>query len=102
MPEPMRTPVRSCFSGVSAFEPESVDRLLGGRHGVDDEVVDLALLLRLHPLVGIELAVGRRAARNEAGDLAGDIGYLELLDPARAALAASRLDHAARRRSRRA
>ena len=54
------------------------DRLIGRRHGVDDEVVDLALLLRLHPIVGIELAVGRGAARNEAGDLAGEVGSLEL------------------------
>ncbi len=60
------------------------DRLLGRRHRVDDEVVDLALLLRLHPIVGIELAVGLVAARNEAGDLAGEIADLELLDAARA------------------
>ena len=33
-------------------------RLLRGRHREDDEVVDLALLLRLHPIVRIELAVG--------------------------------------------
>ena len=58
MPEPIRTPVRSCFSCVSAFQPESVERLRGRRHAVDDEVVDLALLLGLHPVVGIELALG--------------------------------------------
>ncbi len=60
------------------------DRLLGRRHRVDDEVVDLALLLRLHPIVGIELAVLLGAARNEAGHLTGQIADLELLDAARA------------------
>src|SRR5262245_49573888 len=30
-----------------------VERLLGRAHGVDDEFIDLALLLRLHPLVWI-------------------------------------------------
>ena len=62
------------------------ERLVGGGHRVDDEVVDLALLLRLHPVVGVELAVAGGAARDEAGDLAGDVGDVELLDPARAAL----------------
>ena len=66
MPEPIMTPVRSCFSGVSAFQPESSSACCGRRHGVDDEVVDLALLLGLHPVVGIELALAerRRAARS--------------------------------------
>ena len=31
------------------------ERLVGGGHRVDDEVVDLALLLRLHPVVGVDL-----------------------------------------------
>ena len=61
--------------------------LVGGGHGVDDEVVDLALLLGLHPVVGIELAVDGGASRDEAGDLAGEIGDVELLDAARTALA---------------
>ena len=86
MPEPMSTPVRSCFSAVSASSRHPSSACVGGRHGVDDEVVDLALLLRLHPIVGIELALGRGAARNEAGDLAGEVVDLELLDAARAAL----------------
>ena len=66
MPEPISTPVRSCFSGVSAFQPASASACVGGGHGVDDEVVDLALLLGLHPVVGIERAVAsrRRAARS--------------------------------------
>jgi hypothetical protein len=59
-----------------------VERLGGRRHAVDDEVVDLALLLGLHPIVGIELALGLGAARNEAGDLTGEIGHLELFDSA--------------------
>ena len=44
-------------------------RLRRRAHRKDDEVVDLALLLRLHPLVGIEAAVAAVAARNLAGDL---------------------------------
>ena len=43
--------------------------------------IDLALLLRLHPLVGIEGAVGAVAARDLAGDLAGEIRDLEIVDP---------------------
>ena len=61
--------------------------LIGGRHREDDEVIDLALLLRLHPIVGIELAFGQGAARNEATDLAGKIAYIELLDAPGAAFA---------------
>ena len=80
-----------------------LDRLRGSAHGVGDELVDLALLLGLHPLVGIVGAVVAVAARNEAGDLAGQVGDLELLDAARAALAGEearprRLDTAAERR----
>ena len=48
-----------------------LERLRGSAHGVDDEVVDLALLLRLHPIVRIEGAVAAVAARHLAGDLAG-------------------------------
>ena len=50
-----------------------VERLVGGGHRVDDEVVDLALLLRLHPVVGIELAfgAGRRAAPGRRSGTAG-------------------------------
>ena len=45
-----------------------LQRLGRGGHRVDDEGIDLALLLRLHPLVGIEAAVGAVAARDLAGD----------------------------------
>ena len=62
------------------------ERLAGGGERKDDEVVDLALLLRLHPLVGIE-RVGRGAARHLRGDLAGDVGNVEALDPRRAGFA---------------
>ena len=54
------------------------ERLVGGGHREDDEVVDLALLLRLHREVGIEGAVGAVAARDHAGDLAGQIVDLEV------------------------
>ena len=70
IPEPIRTPARSCVSGVSNFRPEVGDRLIGRRNGIDDEVIDLALLFRLHPIVRIEFAVAR-SARHEVRDLAG-------------------------------
>ena len=50
-----------------------VERLLGRRERVDDEVVDLALILGLHPLVGIKGALGTVAARHGAGDLTAQI-----------------------------
>ena len=53
-------------------------RLLGRGHRIDDEVIDLALFLRLHPLVWIVGAVGAVAARDDAGDLAWKIRYLEV------------------------
>ncbi len=58
------------------------ERLRGRRHREDDEVVDLALLLGLHPIVGIEVALGEVAARHEAADLAGQVVDLELGDAA--------------------
>ena len=64
-----------------------VERLPGGAHRIGDEIVDLALLLGLHPLIGIVGAVGAVAARNDAGDLGRQIGDVEALDPARAACA---------------
>ena len=64
-----------------------VDGLLGRRHGVDDERIDLALILDVHPLVGIELAVGVVAERDAVGDLAGDVVDLEIVDALGAALA---------------
>ncbi len=91
MPEPMRTPVRSCFSGVSSFQAGIRDRLIGSRHRVDDEVVDLALLFLLHPVVGIELSLGRGAARYEIRDLAGEVGSVEFFDAPCAAFAGQQI-----------
>src|SRR6516225_5886004 len=61
--------------------------LLRGAHGEDDEIVDLALLLRLHPLVGVEGAVRTVAARNLTGNFGGQVGHVERFDASRAALA---------------
>lgn len=61
-------------------------RHIGGGHAVDDEGVDLALLLRLHPLVDIEGAVGAVTDRNTAGDLGGKVIDLEFGDEAGAVL----------------
>ena len=78
-------------------------RLVGGGHRIDDERIDLAAFLRLHPVVGIELAVRLGAARQLAGDLAGQVANLEILDPGNAALAGEDrrprdIDAAAKRR----
>ncbi len=54
------------------------ERLVGRGHRIDDEGVDLALFLRLHPVVGVEGAVGPVAARQLAGDLAGQVVDLEI------------------------
>jgi hypothetical protein len=59
-----------------------VERLRRRAHSVDDKVVDLALLLGLHPLIGIEAAVRAVAARHLTGDLAGKVGDVEALDAA--------------------
>src|SRR5947209_460529 len=50
------------------FPAGMLDRLARGAHRVDDEVVDPALLLRLHPLIGIIRAVRTVTARNLASD----------------------------------
>ena len=41
----------------------------------------------VHPVVGIELALGERPERDAMGDLAGDIVDLEIVDAPGAALA---------------
>ena len=64
-----------------------VERLLRGAHCEDDEIVDPALVLWLHPLVGIEGSVSPVAARNDAGDSARQVGNVEGFDLLRAALA---------------
>src|SRR6185312_540393 len=53
-----------------------LDRLGRGAHSIGDELVDLALLLRLHPLIRIVGAVRAVAARNLTGDPRGQVRYL--------------------------
>src|SRR5262249_52274974 len=77
-------------------------RLARCAHGEDDEIVDLALFLRLHPLVGIKAAVRAVATRNLTGDLRGQIGNVEGLDAPCPAVAVDealpgRLDAASKR-----
>src|SRR5260221_11444682 len=81
-----------------------LERLTRGRHREDDEVIDLALIFRLHPFVGMERVVRTVAALDLAGDLAGKIGDVEFFDSGRAALALEdlvprRLDAGAKRRN---
>jgi hypothetical protein len=64
-----------------------LDGLRGRSHGVDDEGVNLALLLDLHPLIGVVLAFGIVPERNTMGDLAGNIVDLEIVDTLGATLA---------------
>lgn len=61
-------------------------RHVGGGHAVDDEGIDLALLLWLHPLIDIEGAVGAITDRNTTGDLGGKVVDLEFGDEAGAVL----------------
>jgi hypothetical protein len=67
IPDPIRQPVRSWLLGIARRPARILDRLVGGGHAVEDELVDLALLLGLHPVVGIEGAVGAVAALHLAG-----------------------------------
>src|SRR6185503_21218188 len=62
------------------------ERLTRSTHRKDDELVDPALFLRLHPLVGIVGAAGAVAARNRAGDFRREILDVEFLDSFRATL----------------
>ena len=64
-----------------------VERLACRAHGEDDEVVDLALVLWLHPLVRIECPAAPVTARHLTGDLAGQVGDIEGFDLSGAALA---------------
>ena len=63
MPEPMITPVRSRPSSSSRRPAGVLDRLVGGGHGVEDEVVDPALVLGRSP-VGIEASKSAAAPRH--------------------------------------
>src|SRR5512139_3745570 len=64
-----------------------VKRLPCRAHRKDDELINLALLLRLHPLVGVVGRSAAIAARNHAGNLAGDIGHIKTFDLLGAAFA---------------
>ena len=86
MPEPIRTPGALLRFRRFEFQTRVRNRLVGSRNGIDDEVIDFALLLRLHPIIGIELAVGGRATRNEVRDLACDVGDFEFFDAPSTAL----------------
>ena len=55
--------------------------------GEKDEVVDLALLFRLKPIVRIELALGRIAPRNLGRDAAGQVRHFEIADRGGSAVA---------------
>ena len=91
---------QACISAALAGVRERLSR---GRNRVDDEVVDLALFLRLHPGVGVKRMRIVAAARNLAGDLAGQVGDVERFDPTGAAASFDetrprRLDAAGERR----
>src|ERR1700712_3490179 len=64
-----------------------IQRLLSRAHREDDEIIDLALVLMFHPLVGIEGAVAAIATRDHASDPAGQIGHVERIDLSGAAFA---------------
>src|SRR5713101_7808921 len=64
-----------------------IERLARRAHREDDEIVDLALILRLHPLVGVECAVGAVTPRNHASDPTGQIRDIECIDLSGATLA---------------
>src|SRR5437879_917759 len=63
-----------------------IERLARRAHRENDEIVDLALILRLHPLVRIERAAAAVTPWNHAGDPAGQIGYVKRVDLSGAAL----------------
>ena len=62
-------------------------RLLGGSHAVDDEVIDLALFLGLHPVVRIERSVRPIAPGHLAGIGCRQVAGVEALDRSGARLA---------------
>jgi hypothetical protein len=85
IPDPIRQPVRSWLSDRLA-STRILDRLIGGGHAIEDELVDLAGLLRLHPVVGIEGAVGAVAALHFAGIGRSKSGRVEPRDGPRPGL----------------
>ena len=67
--------MRAMIPGASKALGQPVYRLLGGSHGIDDEVIVASDFLGIHPLLGIEGAVGAVAARNFAGERAPSGGW---------------------------
>ena len=63
-----------------------VNRLRRRAHRIDDEVIDLALLLRLHPVVGIVVAVGQFGARHGRGNAGRQVGDVDRLPSLRTPL----------------
>src|SRR5690606_7397384 len=74
-----RTDAVLLFLGLR-LHPGVIDGLFGRRHGVDDEGINLALLLHVHPLVGVEPALGVVAQGDPVGDLAGNVVDPEVVD----------------------
>src|SRR5689334_16276917 len=87
-----RPPVSTLFPYTTLFRsgcllvvrlgmpPGIVEGLARRAHSEDDELVDLALFLRLHPLIGIVCGIQAIAAREHTSDLASDVGDIETLD----------------------
>ena len=70
---------------IARWMPVSViQRLLRGSHCIDDEIINFALLFRLHEVIRIESAAAAVSTFDLAGDLAGEIIDLEVFDPRRA------------------
>src|SRR5665213_2308966 len=66
-------------------------RLLRRAHRKDDELVHLALVLRRHPIVGVERARRGFAARHLPGDLSRQIRDVETLDRTNSRLSVDQL-----------
>src|SRR5262245_58317475 len=64
-----------------------IERLASSAHCKDDELVNLALFLRLHPLIRIVGRIRTIAPWNYASNLAGDVRHVEMVDFLGAALA---------------
>ena len=78
---PKITPVRRSGPRSSVGFQSGVGQSLGrGTNGENDEVVDLALLFRLHPLAsGLKVPSATIAARHLHGDAAGEVGRSQSL-----------------------
>jgi hypothetical protein len=57
-----------------------LERHVGGGDAEQDELVDLALFLGLHPVVRIERSLHRRVGGNRTGNLCGDVADIERRD----------------------